>query len=131
MLLALALIFALELSVGAFSPASAAIMERILCRDFYPEFANGTSSAEWIPDGDCKVPEVQAPLAMLRGWALTFEAIPALLSAVPWGILSDRWGRKPVMTIGVLGIVLNATFATLVCELNTPRPIVSCATDLG
>lgn len=116
MLLVMALIFGLELGVAMFTPPSAAIMERILCRDFYPEFSNGTSSAEWVPHGDCKIPEVQTPLAMLRGWLSTFEAIPAMLTAMPWGILSDRWGRKPVMTCGIAGMVLNSAFATLVCR---------------
>ena len=115
MFLVCALIFFLELGVAMFNPPSAAIMERILCRDFYPEFANGTSSAEWVPSGDCKIPEVQAPLAMLRGWLSTFEAIPALLSAMPWGILSDRWGRRPVMACGIAGLTLNSTFAMSVC----------------
>lgn len=120
MLLVMVLIFGLELGVAMFTPPSAAIMERILCRDFYPEFSNGTSSAEWVPHGDCKIPEVQTPLAMLRGWLSTFEAIPAMLTAMPWGILSDRWGRKPVMTCGIAGMVLNSAFATLVCR---SRPV--------
>lgn len=116
MLLVFAAVFGLELGVAIFTPPSAAIMERILCRDFYPEFSNGTSSAEWVPHGDCKIPEVQTPLAMLRGWMSTFEAIPAMLTAMPWGILSDRWGRRPVMTCGIAGFVLNSAFAALVCE---------------
>jgi len=115
MLLVIAMVFGLELGVAMFTPPSSAIMERILCRDFYPEFGNGTSSADWVPSGDCKIPGVQAPLAMLRGWSYTFEAIPAMLTAMPWGILSDRWGRKPVLTCGIAGMVLNSVFATLVC----------------
>ncbi|KAK1833069.1 major facilitator superfamily domain-containing protein [Podospora conica] len=123
MFLVLATVFGLELGVAMFTPPSAAIMERILCRDFYPEFANGTSSAGWAPDGDCKIPGVQAPLAMLRGWLATIEAIPALLSAMPWGILSDRWGRKPVMVCGIVGLVLSLAFATLVYAFSDFVPL--------
>lgn len=125
MLLVFAAVFGLELGVAIFTPPSAAIMERILCRDFYPEFSNGTSSAEWVPHGDCKIPEVQAPLAMLRGWMSTFEAIPAMLTAMPWGILSDRWGRRPVMTCSIAGLVLNSAFAVLVCRSRPARRLVS------
>ncbi len=37
------------------------------------------------------------------GWMSSSYALMQLLCAPLWGLLSDRWGRKPVLSIGVLG----------------------------
>lgn len=53
-------------------------------------------------------------------WAESFGASPAMvailfatfsfftvLSSVPWGAASDRWGRKPVLCVGIAGTVVS------------------------
>jgi hypothetical protein len=78
-------------------------------------FAGGLILAD---DPACKGADVQGYLAMLRGWANTFESIPGIVGAVPYGILSDRWGRRPVMGLAVLGIVLSMVFNYGVCKFT-------------
>jgi hypothetical protein len=77
-------------------------------------------------DPICKSPDVQGYLAMLRGWSNTFECIPGIVGAVPYGILSDRWGRRPVLGLAVFGIVLSYVFMYGVCKsLRSSLPFLA------
>jgi hypothetical protein len=69
-----------------------------------------------VDDPACKGADVQGYLAMLRGWTNTFEAFPGIIGAVPYGILSDRWGRRPVLALGMVGCVVSVAFTYGVCE---------------
>ncbi|KAK3311005.1 major facilitator superfamily domain-containing protein [Chaetomium strumarium] len=74
-------------------------------------------------DPICKSPDVQGYLAMLRGWSNTFECIPGIVGAVPYGILSDRWGRRPVLGLSVFGIVLSYVFMYAVFYFSNVVPL--------
>jgi MFS family permease len=116
------LLVLLELGAGMAAPPTNEMMEKILCSQIHPE-SSRDSTLPWGQGGaddPCKNPDIQATLAMLRGWSYTFEAIPGLLCAVPYGILSDRWGRKPVLLLGVLGFSLAAGFNLVVCMTSVP-----------
>ena len=39
-----------------------------------------------------------------------------LLLAIPWGLVADRWGRKPVWMLSMLGACLSDTWVKLVCK---------------
>jgi MFS family permease len=67
-------------------------------------------------DPVCKGPDVQGYLAMLRGWMATFECLPGIVGAVPYGVLSDRWGRRPLLGMSLGGIVGSVAFTYGVCE---------------
>jgi hypothetical protein len=70
LILSFVCIFVLEVSYGAMVPSINAVMESIICRDYYP------SILDPLADPLCKSPEVQGKLAMLRGWQTTFDCIP-------------------------------------------------------
>jgi len=124
-ILAFVVIFLLELGIGMSVPPSSSIMEGIICEQMHPrvEHKNNTTWGQGGPDDPCKNPDVQSYLAMLRGWAATFDAIPGFLCAVPYGILSDRWGRRPVLVLGILGLTLNVCFTILVCTCPPLRRV--------
>lgn len=134
-LLVFAILFVVELGAGMIVPPTNAIMESIICRRMHPEvfspppftppppppspsgvvgqlarlrhIAGGIVLAD---DPVCKSPDVQGYLAMLRGWAATFDAIPGIVGAVPYGILSDRWGRKGVLALSLGGFWVGTGF---------------------
>ena len=41
------------------------------------------------------------------GWLMSTYSLMQLVSAPLWGILSDRYGRKPILSIGVLGYAVT------------------------
>ncbi|HLO18137.1 MAG TPA: MFS transporter [Anaerolineales bacterium] len=41
------------------------------------------------------------------GWLMSTYALMQLLCAPVWGIISDRYGRKPILAIGVLGYTIT------------------------
>ncbi|KAK4103346.1 MFS general substrate transporter [Parathielavia hyrcaniae] len=148
-LLSLALVFLIELGVGMTVPPLNAVMESIICRQMHPEVfspplpspsanANATTTMTMMVAGKiryyagglvladdpaCKGPDVQGYLAMLRGWANTFESIPGIVGAVPYGILSDRWGRRPLMGLSLAGIVLSYVFTYAVLYFSDVVPL--------
>ncbi|OAA38902.1 Major facilitator superfamily domain, general substrate transporter [Metarhizium rileyi] len=74
----------------------------------------------------CKSKVVQSELSFIRGWQVTFDIIPGLLTAVPYGIMADRYGRELVLGLSVLGGALASSFSMLVCSLPSvfsPRAV--------
>jgi MFS family permease len=91
------------------------ILEDIVCREHF-----STHARRWepeIPEQDCKVAPVQARVAMLKGWDLSFSCMPAIFLAVPYGALADRVGRKSVLLLALLGVVLGNWWTMAVGEL--------------
>ncbi len=41
------------------------------------------------------------------GWLMSTYSLMQLISAPLWGILSDRYGRKPILSVGVLGYAVT------------------------
>lgn len=105
-------IFVLVMSITLLTAPSTAIMENIICRSYYPD----ATTDIMIADARCKEAKVQGYLAMIRGWASTFECIPGILGAVPFGIMSDKAGRKPVLFLATLGLTLWVLWSILVCK---------------
>jgi len=46
------------------------LLENSLCLSYYDFPADG------VQEGLCKIPEIQGPLAVIRGWQSTFNTIP-------------------------------------------------------
>ncbi|KUI63980.1 hypothetical protein VM1G_10759 [Cytospora mali] len=103
-ILAFSLIFMIELSVGISFPAWNALLEKGICAEIHPELSQILVAGDENPM--CKDAAVQGKLAMYRGWSYTLECIPTMLLAVPYGSLSDSWGRKPVTIMAFTGLVL-------------------------
>ena len=41
------------------------------------------------------------------GWMMSTYSLMQLICAPIWGILSDRYGRKPILSLGVLGYTIS------------------------
>ncbi|KAL2820301.1 major facilitator superfamily domain-containing protein [Aspergillus granulosus] len=79
------------------------IIEHIVCHDMSPDLSSFSQSSS---DPRCKELDVQGELAEIRGWSNAIAILPSLLVSIPYGILADRFGRRPVLRLSVLGISL-------------------------
>jgi MFS family permease len=83
------------------------MIELAICRHHY----NMRGS---IPNDLCSSDDIQRRVANFRAVLGTLETLPGLFLAVPYGMLADKKGRKLVITISMVGIVLTAWSALLV-----------------
>lgn len=115
--IALSLCAAFLLEIGDYmqkAPVTRAF-EDILCRKYYESTTPlGTHVTLPIPEQDCKIPIVQGQLAMLKGWDTAFACIPGLLLALPYGYVADRYGRKIVLVLSLVGVALGIAWVQLV-----------------
>ena len=85
------------------------VLEEIICRGtILPDIPTAN-------DPRCKDKTVQSELSLIRGWQATFDIIPGLLTALPYGLMADKYGREFVLGLSVLGGALTSTFNVLVC----------------
>ncbi|KAK2600216.1 hypothetical protein QQS21_005012 [Conoideocrella luteorostrata] len=89
-----------QLSVSFVGPAFSQIEEGVICRRHHPDTANPAH------DPRCKDNEVQADLSMLRGLEFSFSIAPAILLSLVYGIAADKYGRRPMLRLAGLGIMV-------------------------
>ncbi|KAK3495886.1 major facilitator superfamily domain-containing protein [Neurospora crassa] len=112
---------------------SLAILQGIICRKYYEEGITDSLSLgkglglRGVPtnfeDDRCKVGPVQSEVAEVNAWKDVFEILPAVALAIPWGILTDRIGRKKVLLLALFGCLLNEAWVRLVYYFPTFFPI--------
>lgn len=115
---AFSILFMIELADGISTPAWNALLEKGLCAEAYPEIARFLAAGDENPL--CKDPAVQGKLALYRGWAYTLDCLPTILLALPFGSLSDRWGRKPIAILAIIGIALGMVWYEVVFYFPLP-----------
>ncbi|KAK3497675.1 major facilitator superfamily domain-containing protein [Neurospora hispaniola] len=125
--LCLSVMFLLDLSVALSVPPTNAVEESIICRNLHPDVVSrfGTSTASILLSDNpaCKEDDVQSYLATLQGWQATFDCIPSILMTIPFGILSDKWGRRPVLALAMLGSMLQMFALSTILFLPNIFPI--------
>lgn len=105
--------------VGAFlaEPPRTRIFEANICLSYYRQHDPSVIGTDGtIPEKDCKIDAVQQKMAMIFGWQDTFDALPGILLAVPFGTLADRIGRKWIFTAALMGLQLNSAWVLVVCQ---------------
>ena len=73
---------------------------------------------EGVEESLCKIPEIQGPLATIRGWKSTLDTIPVLVVAIPLGRMADVLGRRKILMLSLFGVVLSLVEIFIVCKLE-------------
>ncbi|CAJ2504406.1 Uu.00g118000.m01.CDS01 [Anthostomella pinea] len=115
-----AIVFFLEVGSYMTVPSRNKIMEQNICRAHYPDLVDDQSTLE---DSLCRGPEVQGKIASLNGWTYMLECIPGLLTAIPYGVATDRFGRKPLLAIALFGYMLYLLWMIVILALPAVFPI--------
>ncbi|KAJ5188096.1 Major facilitator superfamily domain general substrate transporter [Penicillium cf. griseofulvum] len=92
------------------------ILESIICRQ-----ARGSNS--FVGNDNCKSPDVQGELALVNGWKDTFDQVPGILLALPYGFAADRIGRKPILALSLTGLILEEISIRLIFSFNSALPL--------
>ncbi|KAI8963498.1 MFS general substrate transporter [Daldinia sp. FL1419] len=96
------------------------IYEDILCREYY---GKSPASDEPIDEGLCKKDAIQSELALLFAFLEALNAGIGCLVALLWGIIADRFGRKPVYAIAAVGMVLHVLMIMFVGWFPDSLPV--------
>lgn len=105
------------------------ILEANICSRYYAHTPDPSNR-------DCTVGPIQTELALINQMLNTFNRLPGIFVAIPFGIVADRYGRRPVLVLVILGALLQDLISKIVLwkpELFTPRLIwlSSLATFVG
>lgn len=41
-----------------------------------------------------------------------------MLTAIPYGFVADRYGRKPILILAICGAVMSSLFSCAICKSN-------------
>jgi hypothetical protein len=73
----------------------------------------------WSLGRDCRVESVQNELETLIKWQQLLDAAPGILFGVFYGMAADRFGRRPVLGLALVGITLAAVWTQVVRMYNS------------
>ncbi|KAJ6790408.1 hypothetical protein PWT90_07651 [Aphanocladium album] len=96
------------------------LIEDHICRSYYDE--QGGPSKE-IDESMCKVDEVQSRMVFLNGWISMIQGTLELLVAFPYGMYADRNGRKPILRLALLGILLQNVYGWAILAMGQKMSI--------
>ena len=100
------------------------LLERIACDDHHGELSATTAP--------CDVPKVQGKIALLLGWKMCFDTLPALISppccpfkrdlaeasrglfAMYYGTLAEQFGKRRLIQLACLGDLLRMIWLVVV-----------------
>ncbi|KAI1119891.1 major facilitator superfamily domain-containing protein [Nemania abortiva] len=121
-LLALFVCFLLTIVVDVGGGLTAApevrLLENAVCRAHYrvaDPCVIGLPPSAYVDESLCKIDEVQVHLAYLRAWKRWCDTLPGALLSLHYGRLADRWGRKPILILGIAGVLLAYFWVLLTC----------------
>ncbi|KAH0595474.1 hypothetical protein MHUMG1_06649 [Metarhizium humberi] len=122
-----------QLGFYLMDPAQTRIFERIYCREYYEKHDPsliGSDGRGGVDEKWCKVSWVQGEVAMLRGWQLTFESTGklsvtavVLIFSIPWGYAADVYGRKPVIVLVSVALLVKHSYVQLVSYIGGAIPL--------
>ncbi|KAJ5088497.1 hypothetical protein N7456_012113 [Penicillium angulare] len=101
-----------------------AIFEQIICQK-YSELGGALNTTDITFDtmNPCKSETVQGELALVLGYKEGLDVLPTMFLSIPYGVLSDHWGRKSVICLGITGLILSELWTRLVCLWSSVLPL--------
>ncbi|KAI1378990.1 major facilitator superfamily domain-containing protein [Hypoxylon crocopeplum] len=100
------------------------LFERSICFRYYAIHDPAMIGPDGIVDEKyCKIEPVQHSLAVFRGWKPVFGAIPVFLLAIPYGRIADKYGKKRVASLSLIGLTLGEIWTIFIVSWPSIFPI--------
>lgn len=109
-LLGCTLIFINEAEYFVKQVATMRAIESMYCYNYH--LARGSHLAELgkhIPEQLCKDDSIQKHIARTAGLIMFVRMLSAMVGAVPLGYVADRWGRKTVVVMHKVNVVVSCS----------------------
>ncbi|KLJ11632.1 hypothetical protein EMPG_13172 [Blastomyces silverae] len=119
-----AIVLACETGGSMLAAPMTRIFESITCLQYYKEHDptkignNGN-----IPEELCKNKVIQGEVAIVKGYGELFDAMAGVLLSIPYGLLADKYGRKPIFCICIPGFVLNMMVTGVILYASDTFPL--------
>ncbi|KAI1272452.1 MFS general substrate transporter [Xylaria sp. FL0933] len=115
-LLLYASVFLLMLGNSLYPAALIQVLEDIICSDYYDSPSEDIAFHQLLDsDLGCKAHAVQKELALVLGVLQFVPVFAGVLCTVPYSLLADRIGRKPVLMLSGAGVVVAFAWVFAVC----------------
>ena len=100
------------------------LFEQAICNRYYDRLdALAFVSGQPVDEHLCKIPPIQNELANLTGLKFTFDALPGLLTALYYGSVADRFGRRLVLALCCAGTLGSLLWILLICYNYDTFPV--------
>lgn len=84
------------------------LLEAVICKGYYAEHDPSLiDPGGRVDERHCKVDGVQDSLADLLGWVYFSNSVPAILLPIPFGYLADKYGRKWILVMAMMGFTAS------------------------
>ncbi|KAI0433319.1 major facilitator superfamily domain-containing protein [Xylaria sp. FL1042] len=84
------------------------LFESVSCTRYYLQHDPSVIRPDGsVPEYLCKVDPVQDEVTTVLGWQLFCDSVPAIILPLPFGYLADRYGRKWILHISMIGYTLT------------------------
>lgn len=103
---------------GLWTIPATRMVEDIVCRSYYDVLISDD-----IDESQCKEDAIQSKVATIFAIYGALQASIGAAAAFPWGIVADRYGRKRVFSLTVIGMVLSFLWFAVVCAFPQTLPI--------
>jgi MFS family permease len=120
-----AMVLLMDLAAFFLDAPQTSILEANICSRYYESSEPYDYNFNPV-EKDCRAAPVQAELATVNQLLNTFNQLPGLFVAIPFGIIADRYGRRPLFYLIILGAMLQDIVAKTVLwrpDLFAPRLI--------
>lgn len=91
--------------------AAADLNEAVVCRSFYGHVPDPTNGEH------CRELTVHSKLANLLGVEAMLAMAMSIAAPIPIGVAADRYGRRPLLVLTLVGSVLNVGSRLFICLL--------------
>lgn len=113
------IIFILNFAAFLTQVPSIRLYEDIICHHYYKDVGMLGN----IEEGECKGADVQEELNVVMAGLLFLGAVPSLVTTIPYGLVADRMGRKPVFALSIVGIILAQCWNLMVVRFWRYMPL--------
>ncbi|KAL9130331.1 MAG: hypothetical protein Q9217_001470 [Psora testacea] len=100
------------------------LFEQAICNRYYENIEKITPFVgPNVDERHCKIPPIQDELAGLTGLKFAFDALPGLLTALYYGSIADRLGRRLVLALCCVGNICALLWILFVCYSDLGLPV--------